>query len=170
MANDKQLKLKTYFIGTRGVKEYRESIQQWVNKDDVVLEIGCEFGVTTRCLADRAKEVIGTDISLEVVERARKMFPGIRFETLDGFDVLGAQAFGKTFTKIYIDISGISGYRSLLDVIALLNMYATMLRPAAIVVKSGALKHFAAHCVAWNPSTSGAPEQETSTEDPQETE
>lgn len=42
MANDKQFKLKTMFIGTRGVKEYRNSISTWVKEDDVVLEIGCE--------------------------------------------------------------------------------------------------------------------------------
>ena len=47
MTNEKQFKLKTKFIGTRGVKEYRESISQWVNRDDVVLEIGCEWGTTT---------------------------------------------------------------------------------------------------------------------------
>jgi hypothetical protein len=35
------------------------------------------------------------------------------------------------------------------DVLALLNMYASVLAPEAIVVKSGALKHLAEHCVAW---------------------
>ena len=44
-------------------------------------------------------------------------------------------------------MSGISGYRSLLDLIALLNSYASVLRPEAIVVKSGALKHFASRCI-----------------------
>jgi hypothetical protein len=68
---------------------------------------------------------------------------------LDGFDVRAALGLGKEFTKIYIDISGLSGYRSLLDVISLLMMYATVLRPEAIIVKSGALKHFASHCIAW---------------------
>jgi hypothetical protein len=36
-----------------------------------------------------------------------------------------------------------------LDVIALVSMYATVLRPDTIVVKSGALKHFASRCVPW---------------------
>ena len=65
------------------------------------------------------------------------------------YDVLAALGFGKPFTKIYIDVSGLSGYRSLLDLIALLNMYATVLQPEAIVVKSGALKQFAGQCIAW---------------------
>ena len=149
MANEKQFKSKAKFIATRNVKEYRATIPVWVNKDDVVLEIGCEFGTTTVLIAPHCREVIGTDISVECIERARREHPDIRFEVLDGFDVRAALDFGKAFTKVYIDMSGLSGYRSLLDVISLLNMYATVLRPEAIVVKSGALKHFASHCVAW---------------------
>ena len=155
MANEKQLKLKTVFVGTRGVKEYRESISEWVNKDDVVLEIGCEWGTTTVLIAPHCKEVVGTDISPKCIRRARERHPDIRFEVLDGFDVRAALDLGKEFTKIYIDMSGISGYRSLLDTISLLTMYATLLRPEAIIVKSGALKHFASHCIAWRSGRRG---------------
>jgi len=149
MANEKQFRLRTMFIGTRGVKEYRESISEWVNKNDVVLEIGCEWGTTTARIAPCCREVIGTDVSPECIERARREHPGIRFEVLDAFDVRAALAFNKEFTKVYIDVSGLSGYRSLLDVISLITMYATVLRPEAIVIKSGALKHFALHCIPW---------------------
>lgn len=152
MANEKQLKLNTKFIGTRNVKEYRETIPVWVNENDVVLEIGCEWGTTTKILAQHCSEVIGTDLSPECIQRARETHPGIRFEVLDGFDVRAALDMGRQFTKIYIDISGISGYRSLLDVISLLTMYATVFRPEAIIVKSGALKHFASHCIVWRSS------------------
>lgn len=149
MANENQFKLNTKFIAVRNVKEYRETIPIWVNKDDVILEIGCEWGTTTKILAQHCREVIGTDISLECIQRAKEYSPDIHFEVLDGFDVLSVLNMGKKFTKVYIDISGISGYRSLLDVIALLNMYSTVLRPEVIVVKSGSLKHFASHCTAW---------------------
>lgn len=149
MANERQFKWKTKFIATRGVKEYRETIPVWVNENDVVLEIGCEWGTTTALIAPRCKEVIGTDISPEVIERARQRHPDIHLEVLDAFDVRAALDLNKQFTKVYIDISGISGYRSLLDVIALLTMYATVLRPEAIIVKSGALKHFASQCILW---------------------
>ncbi len=149
MASEKQLKLKTRFIGTRNVKEYRATIPVWVNEDDLILEIGCEWGTTTRILAEHCKEVIGTDISSECIERAKERHPDLHFEVLDGFDVRAALDMGKQFTKIYIDISGMSGYRSLLDVISLLTMYATVFRPEAIVIKSGALKHFASHCIPW---------------------
>ena len=147
--NERQFRPDTKFIGTRNVKEYRETIPVWVNKDDVVLEIGCEWGTTTQFIAPHCREVIGTDISPKCIQRAREEHPDLHFEVLDGFDVRAALALGKQFTKIYIDISGMSGYRSLLDVVSLITMYATVFRPEAIIIKSGALKHFASHCIAW---------------------
>lgn len=49
-----------------------------------------------------------------------------------------------------MDVSGLSGYRGLLDLVALLNAYAAVLAPRLIVVKSGALKHLAMQCRAWS--------------------
>ncbi len=149
MANEKQFKLNTRFIATRGVKEYRETIATWIHAQDVVLEIGCEWGTTTALIAPFCQEVIGTDVSQECIDRARQKYPDLHFEVLDAYDLQAAMAFQRRFTKIYIDVSGLSGYRSLLDVIALLTMYATVFAPETIIVKSGALKHFAAQCVAW---------------------
>jgi predicted TPR repeat methyltransferase len=147
--NERQFKLRTKFVATRDVKEYRATIPVWVNEHDVVLEIGCEWGTTTRVIAQHCKEVIGADISPACIDRAKSKHPDLRFEVLDAFDVRAALGLGKRFTKVYIDMSGLSGYRSLLDVIALLTMYGTVLRPQAIIVKSGGLKHFACHCVPW---------------------
>ena len=121
MANDQQYKLKTLYVGTRGVKEYRAAIAQYINPCDKVLEIGCEWGTTSELLYKRCTNLIATDISLKCIERARSMRPQIRFETLDVFDVRRALDLGVQFNKMYIDVSGLSGYRSLLDVIALLD-------------------------------------------------
>jgi trans-aconitate methyltransferase len=149
MANEHALKLKTTFLATRGVKEYRATIPAWVRPDDVVLEIGCEWGTTTALIAPRCCEVIGTDISPECIARARQYQPALQFEVLDAFDVRAALTLNRAFSLIYIDVSGLSGYRALLDTIALLTMYATLFRPRAIVAKSGALKQFASHCQPW---------------------
>ena len=140
---------KTLFVATRGVKEYRATIPFWVNERDIVLEIGCEWGTTTGLLATRCQEVIGTDISPECLVRARQRYPEIQFEVLDAFDVLAALQLGKPFTKVYIDLSGISGYRSLLDAISLLRAYATVLKPEAIIIKSASVQAFARQCIAW---------------------
>jgi hypothetical protein len=145
--NESQYKLRTRFIAARNVAEYRATIPDVVEPSDTILEIGCEWGTTTELLAKRAT-VIGTDVSQKCIDRARIMRPGIRFEVLDAFDVPAAMKLG-SFSKIYIDVSGFSGYRSLLDVIALLSMYSTMMQPKAIVIKSGALKQFSSLCRPW---------------------
>jgi len=152
VASEKQFKIRTQFIATRNVQEYRDTISVWVNEHDVVLEIGCEWGTTTALIAPHCKEIIATDISDECLTRAREMHPELRFEVLDAFDIQAAMALDRAFTKIYVDISGFSGYRSLLDVIAMLNMYASVLQPEAIIIKSASLKHFAAHCTPWRAS------------------
>ena len=157
MANEKQFKVRTKFIATRGVKEYRATIPVWVKPQDVVLEIGCEWGTTTVLIAPHCKQVIGTDVSEEVIQRARREHPHIRFEVLDAFDVRAAGKLGDHFDKIYIDMSGLSGYRSLLDTISLVNMYATVFRPDAIIIKSGALKDFAANCIPWREGEAAPP-------------
>jgi tRNA/tmRNA/rRNA uracil-C5-methylase (TrmA/RlmC/RlmD family) len=152
LANDKQFKTRAGFIATRGVREYRATIPFVVGSDDTVLELGCEWGTTTALLAQTGALVIGTDISRDCIDRARKSHPKIRFEALDAFDIRGAMRICADPTKIYIDLSGFSGYRSLLDVIALTQTYAAVLNPGTIVVKSGALKHFANRCTPWNNS------------------
>ena|SRR3989344_4973471 len=149
MANEKQFKLKTLYIATRGVEEYRQSIQTWVKSTDCVLEIGCEWGTTSTLIHNVCKNLIATDISLDCIERARQQYPEIRFETLDAFNIKEAMKFGDHFSKIYIDMSGLSSYRALLDVIALLNQYAAIFEPEAIIIKSGSLKQFAKNCIAW---------------------
>lgn len=161
MPNNRQFRLRTRFIGTRNVHEYRRSIDDWVEADDVVLEIGCEWGTTTRLLAPRCRRVIGVDVSEDCIARARRQYPDLEFAVFDAFDVRAAVDLAReleieAFSKIYVDMSGLSGYRSLLDTISLLTMYATVLRPEAIIIKSASLKHFAAHCEPWRAPRRGA--------------
>lgn len=153
MANDRQFKVTTRIIATRGVKEYRDTILAVVRPDDHVLEVGCEWGTTTAVLARYAAHVTGTDISPKCIERARTMRPGLDFRVLDAFDVRAVLELGLPITKVYMDLSGLSGYRGLLDLIALIQAYAAIVRPDTLVVKSGALKHFAQCCSPWQ----GAP-------------
>ena len=150
VANDNQFKTRTAFIATRGVREYRATIPHLLGPEDHVLEVGCEWGTTTALLAQRARTVLGTDISRDNLARARAMHPEVEFQTLDAFDLRSILDLGRPFTAVYMDLSGLSGYRGLLDLVALLNAYATVLAPRLIVVKSGALKHFATQCRAWS--------------------
>jgi len=149
MANENQFKLSTKFIATRGVEEYRQTIPIWVRPEDRVLEIGCEWGTTSILIWQKCINLIATDISLDCIKVARTKYPQVKFETLDAFNIRQAMKLGENFTKIYIDMSGLSSYRALLDVISLLNMYASVFEPEAIIIKSGSLKQFARNCLAW---------------------
>jgi hypothetical protein len=161
MANDRQFRPSTRIIATRGVREYRETIPAVVGPDDQVLEVGCEWGTTTALLARHAAHVIGTDVSPKCISRARTMRPGLDFRVLDAFDVRSVLDLGVPVTVVYMDLSGLSGYRGLLDLIALIQSYAGIVRPGTVVVKSGALKHFAQQCSPWHgaPAT-GTPESD----------
>jgi len=116
---------------------------------DKVLEIGCEWGTTSVLIYERCKNLIATDISLDCIQVARQKHPEIQFAVLDAFNIKDAMKLGDRFTKIYIDMSGLSSYRALLDVIALVNLYASVFEPEAIVIKSGSLKNFSLNCIAW---------------------
>jgi hypothetical protein len=146
MANETQFRATARIIATRGVQEYRQTIPAVVGPRDHVLEVGCEWGTTTAVLARYAAHVIGTDISAKCIGRARAMRPGLDFRVLDAFDIRAVLDLGVPVTKVYMDLSGLSGYRGLLDLIALIQGYAGIVRPDTVVVKSGALKHFAQYC------------------------
>jgi 2-polyprenyl-3-methyl-5-hydroxy-6-metoxy-1,4-benzoquinol methylase len=47
-----------------------------------ILDLGCGRGWLSRALAARG-EVLGTDVTAAAVERARELFPGLRFERAD---------------------------------------------------------------------------------------
>jgi trans-aconitate methyltransferase len=150
MANEQQFKLNTKLIATRGVEEYRQTISTWVKPEDFVLEIGCEWGTTSTLIYERCQNLIATDISKDCIAFAKQKYPKINFTTLDAFNIQAAMKFDVKFTKIYIDMSGLSSYRALFDVIALCNLYSAVFDPQAIIVKSGSLKQFARNCIAWN--------------------
>ena len=143
MPNDRQFQPKTKLLATTGVKNYRRTIEEVVREDDFVLEIGCEWGTTSVLLQERCSRLLATDVSAECLERARQRHPHIEFEVLDAFDLKAVFDVGQGVSVIYIDVSGISGFRSVLDVISLLNAYSALLAPRQIVVKSGALVNLA---------------------------
>lgn len=149
MTNDSQYKITSRIVATRGVREYRATIEELVTDQDVVLEIGCEWGTTTELLSARARQVLGTDISAVCIERGLAQHPNLDLRVLDAFDLNAVLRLNLQISKVYMDLSGLSGFRGLLDLIALINNYSTSLQPDTIVVKSGALKHFAQLCQPW---------------------
>lgn len=143
MPNDRQFQPKAKIIATRDVKDYRRTIDEVVRQDDVVLEMGCEWGTTSVLLHPRCATLLSTDVSSECVARARAKHPHVHFAVLDAFDLRAVVDLDLRVSVIYIDVSGLSGFRSVLDVLSLINSYAALLTPRTIVVKSGALVNLA---------------------------
>jgi len=114
------------------------------------LKLGCEWGTTSVILTEHNNTILATDISKVCIKKTIEMYKGIQSETLDVYDIKKALGFKVNFNKMYIDVSGLSGYRSLLDVIPLTNTYTSVFNLEIIVIKSGALNYFANRCKAWN--------------------
>ena len=52
-----------------------------------VLDVGCGPGTVTAYLADRGLDVSGVDLSPRMVEHARRLYPGCRFEVASATDL-----------------------------------------------------------------------------------
>jgi len=135
----------TTIIVTENVSEYRATIPKCVSKDDVVLEIGCAEGTTTKRLSKHCKEVIGIDKGKSLA-KAKERYPWLRFEQIDGFDISSLLKLGKQFNKVYIDISG---GRDLADVLLMIRKHEVVFKPELIVVKSNKLKKMLRKCRIW---------------------
>ncbi|KAI8468063.1 MAG: hypothetical protein J3K34DRAFT_479511 [Monoraphidium minutum] len=73
-------------------RDYREAAYAFTQPEDIVLEVGCHFGLTTAALHQRAAFAAGVDRSEDNVAEARRRFPGVRFEAADGFDLRSLKA------------------------------------------------------------------------------
>lgn len=141
----------TKIIITKGVKEYRQTISRYINKKDLILEIGFAWGTTTNLLAKACRRVIGIDKG-ESYFTAIKQYPGLKLYKIDGFNISEVINLRVKFNKIYIDISGCRG---MFDVIKIIQMYESAFKPELIVIKSSRLKRFVARCEVWNKKRGG---------------
>jgi ubiquinone/menaquinone biosynthesis C-methylase UbiE len=135
----------TTIIVTENVREYRATIPKCISKGDIVLEIGCAEGTTTKRLSEHCREVIGIDKG-KSLPKAKERYPWLRFEQIDGFDISSLLKLGKQFNKIYIDISG---SRDLADVLLMIRKHEIVFKPELIVVKSNKLKKMLRKCRIW---------------------
>ncbi|MCA9376514.1 hypothetical protein H6763_01020 [Candidatus Nomurabacteria bacterium] len=134
---------------TKGVKEYRQTIDRFVNMQDSVLEIGFAWGTTTDLLSKVASKVVGIDKGLSY-RTAIKDHPQLELYQLDAFEIKKVIDLGYSFSVIYIDVSGC---RSMFDIITLIKMYENAFRPGVIVVKATKLKGFVRRCIVWDSSS-----------------
>ncbi|EKE06164.1 MAG: hypothetical protein ACD_19C00068G0001, partial [uncultured bacterium] len=92
---------RTKIIVTKGVTEYRQTIEKYIGVEDVVLEIGFAWGTTTRILQEKCKKVIGVDKSVSYFT-AIEQYPELELYQIDAFDISKIISLGVQFNKIYI--------------------------------------------------------------------
>lgn len=79
-------------------------IDRYFSAEGKVLDIGCGTGRTTSCLTERGMDVVGIDMSPEMVESASTLFPEIEFYTGDA----GHLPFeDETFRSILFSYNGL---------------------------------------------------------------
>lgn len=129
-------------------REYRVLARSQLTPDDRVLEIGSSTGNGTEVIAQHCANVVGVDISKELVGKARKQFPQLKFELLNALDpvqlgVLKDICLTEPEGVRKVVFMDIGGNRELLPVIQLLEVVEKQLRPELIVVKSRELTQVA---------------------------
>lgn len=96
----------------------------------VALEIGCGIGRMTRCFAQEFAEVIGLDISPEMIEKAKSFhWPSTRFLVGTGRDLSGVAGESIDFTFSYIVLQHIPDRNIILNYI---REIARVLRPGGL--------------------------------------
>jgi trans-aconitate methyltransferase len=64
-----------------------------------ILDLGCGTGQLTSQIASRGAEVLGLDLSLGMIDEARKKFPALRFEAGDARSLKFADEFEAVFSN-----------------------------------------------------------------------
>ncbi|KAG2440780.1 hypothetical protein HXX76_003636 [Chlamydomonas incerta] len=133
---------------------YRTCAASVINYNDAVLEVGSHEGECTFLMSRRCRYIVGVDKSEVTIDAARKRYPGLRFEAVDGFDVAALKALGppEGFSVVLVDIGGIA---SLPTVAALVGLYYKEFPwNTKIVVKSVFLKRMMEDCMPYSPAPS----------------
>lgn len=69
---------------------------------ECILDLGCGTAHLTNLIAESGAEVMGVDMSTDMIEQARSNYPALRFETADGIDLPFDSDFDAVFSNAAI--------------------------------------------------------------------
>lgn len=83
------------------VAKYGEDVLSWLDPKggERILDVGCGTGTLTEKISDRGAVVTGIDASDEMIEKARKSFPDIKFFVKDATDFSFDKSFDAAFSN-----------------------------------------------------------------------
>jgi trans-aconitate methyltransferase len=83
------------------VSQYGEDLVKWLNprKGERVVDFGCGTGDLAAQIASLGSEVVGVDISPEMVDRARNKYPQLTFQCADGMKWNAGQTCDAVFSN-----------------------------------------------------------------------
>ncbi|WEK54838.1 MAG: methyltransferase domain-containing protein [Candidatus Cohnella colombiensis] len=85
----------------RFVSDYGLDLFKWLNpqQGESIVDFGCGTGDLASQIAGSGAEVLGVDISPEMVQRAREKYPLLRFECADGMSWTPTQTYDAVFSN-----------------------------------------------------------------------
>ena len=86
-------------IVTKGVKEYRQTIDKYITQKDTVLEIGFAWGTTTKQLSKVCKHVVGIDKG-ESYYLAIQQYPELELYKIDAFNIREVVGLNYKFNRV----------------------------------------------------------------------
>jgi trans-aconitate 2-methyltransferase len=83
------------------VSRYGEDIVKWLNprKGETIVDFGCGTGDLASEIARSGAEVLGVDISPEMVDRARRKYPHLSFLQANGMDWKAERSYDAVFSN-----------------------------------------------------------------------
>lgn len=83
------------------VSDYGADVLQWLapKADEYILDVGCGTGQLAAKIAESRAIVLGTDASIEMVENAKKTYPSLAFEVVDGAKLPYIEKFDAIFSN-----------------------------------------------------------------------
>lgn len=128
---------------TSETDHYRELARSCVNRSDFAIDIGSSAGVCTHRLSQMTNNVIGFDISEELISKSKADFPCIPFYLLDILSETDKfLEIAQNADVVFADIGGDRDFKSMSTV---LNLILSRMNPRLIVVKNREMVQSAAN-------------------------
>ncbi|WP_256760886.1 trans-aconitate 2-methyltransferase [Cohnella sp. WQ 127256] len=91
----------TYDESMSFVSSFGEDVLSWLNPQagEIIVDFGCGTGDLASAISSQGSEVIGVDISPEMVERARLKYPHLTFHRADGMGWKADRAYDAVFSN-----------------------------------------------------------------------